>query len=182
MLSVDDGDEGWGDDDDGVQDDVSGEGSGQWEEDYFVPSPRGQSVTQGWTQRSQLTIDHILVDSFESVCRLLNDQSCTSYLTLLTLPSLFTYPAPNCLTTANVKEHLSVLSLKLPALMDRLTLTQAGSSYGHTLTHSSWHLLWTDSRCEEREREKEGEKEGEKKGRREEKKDRDRERREEIKV
>ncbi|KAK4310222.1 hypothetical protein Pmani_018190 [Petrolisthes manimaculis] len=152
MLSVDDGD------DDGVQDDVSGEGgegeggweveddldlpedltsgdlmtsgSGQGEEDYFVPSPRGQSVTQGWTQRSQLTIDHILVGSLETACRLLNDQSCTSYLTLLTLPSLFTYPAPNCLTTANVKEHLSVLSLKLPALMDRLTLTQAGSSYG----------------------------------------------------
>ncbi|KAK4318551.1 hypothetical protein Pmani_010462 [Petrolisthes manimaculis] len=58
--------------------------------------------------------------------------SCTSYLTLPALPSLFTYPAPNCLTTANVKEHLPVLSLKLPALMDRLTLTQAGSSYGQT--------------------------------------------------
>ncbi|KAK4325331.1 hypothetical protein Pmani_004086 [Petrolisthes manimaculis] len=75
--------------------DLMTSGSGQGEEDYFVPSPRGQSVTQGWTQRSQLTIDHILVGSLETACRLLNDQS-----------------------------------LKLASLMDRLTLTQAGSSYG----------------------------------------------------
>ncbi|KAK4307159.1 hypothetical protein Pmani_021055 [Petrolisthes manimaculis] len=86
--------------------DLMTSGSGQWEEDYFVPSPRGQSVTQGWTQRSQLTIDHILVDSFETACRLLNDQS-----------------------------------LKLAALMDRLTLTQAASSYRHTHSHSSCQLL-----------------------------------------
>ncbi|KAK4305802.1 hypothetical protein Pmani_022325 [Petrolisthes manimaculis] len=90
--------------------DLMTSGSGQGEEDYFVPSPGGQSVTQGWTQRSQLTIDHILVGSLETACRLLNDQS-----------------------------------LKLAALMDRLTLTQAGSSYRHTHSHSSWQLLWTDS-------------------------------------
>ncbi|KAK4295121.1 hypothetical protein Pmani_032304 [Petrolisthes manimaculis] len=29
--------------------------------------------------------------------------------------------------------------------MDRLTLTQAGSSYGQTHSHSSWQLLWTHS-------------------------------------
>ncbi|KAK4325330.1 hypothetical protein Pmani_004085 [Petrolisthes manimaculis] len=29
--------------------------------------------------------------------------------------------------------------------MDRLTLTQAGSSYRHTHSHSSWQLLWIDS-------------------------------------
>ncbi|KAK4307820.1 hypothetical protein Pmani_020453 [Petrolisthes manimaculis] len=93
--------------------------------------------------------------------------------------------------------------------MDRLTLTQAGSSYRHTHSHSSWQLLWTDSLSLKlaalidtltltqagssygqtqgkkegyRCEEREREKEGEKKGRREEKKDRDRERREEIKV
>ncbi|KAK4329261.1 hypothetical protein Pmani_000374 [Petrolisthes manimaculis] len=76
-----------------ISGDLMTSGSGQGEEDYFVPSPR----------------------------------------------------APNCLTTANVKEHLSVLSLKLPALMDRLTLTQAASSYGQTHSHSSCQLLWIDS-------------------------------------
>ncbi|KAK4288630.1 hypothetical protein Pmani_038347 [Petrolisthes manimaculis] len=63
--------------------DLMTSGSGQGEEDYFVPSPGGQSVTQGWTQSWQL----LWIDS---------------------------------------------LSLKLAALIDTLTLTQAGSSYGQT--------------------------------------------------
>lgn len=49
-------------------------GSGQGEDGYFVPPPRGQPVTQGWSQRSQLAVDHVLAGSFESACRLLNDQ------------------------------------------------------------------------------------------------------------
>ncbi|KAK4329590.1 hypothetical protein Pmani_000065 [Petrolisthes manimaculis] len=100
--------------------DLMTSGSGQGEEDYFVPSPRGWCVCVV----NFVPYRNLYLSSFT--------HSCTSYLTLPTLPSLFTYPAPNCLTTANVKEHLPVLSLKLAALMD-------------THSHSSWHLLWTDS-------------------------------------
>jgi len=116
----------------GATDAVSGE------DGFFVPPPRGQPPTHTWSSKSQLPVDHILAGSFESACRLLHDQvgvvnfepyrehflssyghSRTSYPGAPGLPSLFAYPARNW-RTAQPKEQLPALGLKLNNLLDRL--------------------------------------------------------------
>lgn len=117
------------------------------EDGFFVPPPRGQPPTHSWTNKSQLPADHILAGSFESATRLLHDQvgivnfeplrdhfllafahSRTSYVGAPGLPSIFAYPSRNW-RTAQPKEQLPALGLKLSSLMDRLkegsTLTTA---------------------------------------------------------
>lgn len=113
-------------------------GGADGEDGYFVPPPRGHPPTHGWTQRSQLAIDHILAGAFESATRLLHDQvgvvnfepyrdlflssfahSRTSYPGAPALPSLFAYPSRNW-RTAQTKDQLPALGLKLSSLMDKL--------------------------------------------------------------
>lgn len=53
---------------------VSAGAGGSGEDGFFIPPPRGQPPTHGWTQRSQLAIDHVLAGAFESATRLLHDQ------------------------------------------------------------------------------------------------------------
>lgn len=159
--------DGWGDDEENIDEgdvaleDGDGEGGG-WEVDddlelppelegtvssavgtdgedgYFVPPPRGHPPTHGWTQRSQLAIDHVLAGAFESAARLLHDQvgvvnfepyrelflssfahSRTSYPGAPAVPSLFAYPSRNWRTSQS-KDQLPALGLRLSNLMDRL--------------------------------------------------------------
>lgn len=157
------GDE-WNDSDEelaeGAQDDQDKESGGGWDVDddlelppdldlpstatdtgengYFVPPPRGAPLSQGWSQRSQLAVDHIIGGSFESAARLLNQQigvvnfepyrsmflsscchSCTSFPGGLAMPSLTGYPARNWRGT-QTKEQLPVLAITLQYCMDKL--------------------------------------------------------------
>ena len=50
---------------------------------YFVPPPRGAAPSQGWSQRSQLAIDHIIGGSFETAARLLHQQVIITLLLFL---------------------------------------------------------------------------------------------------
>ena len=47
---------------------------GKEETGYFVPPPAGKSLPANWTTNSQLAVDHVLAGSFDTACRLLNDQ------------------------------------------------------------------------------------------------------------
>lgn len=168
MLDTDGGEaaagDGWGDDsdeeglgEDGGKQDESG---GGWDVDddlelppdldgaigsatedaggFFVPVPRGPPPPQGWSDISQLAIDHVIAGSFESAARLLNQQvgvvnfapykslfmssvshSRTSYPGMVGLPSLLGYPARNWRGTVH-KELLPVLSITLQSCMDKL--------------------------------------------------------------
>lgn len=63
---------------------VSAGTGGSGEDGFFIPPPRGHPPTHGWTQRSQLAIDHVLAGAFESATRLLHDQVrnyCMGYIT-----------------------------------------------------------------------------------------------------
>ena len=48
--------------------------SGEGDENYYVPPPRGHPPSHNWTNKSHLPIDHILAGAFESAARLLHDQ------------------------------------------------------------------------------------------------------------
>ncbi|XP_066948012.1 coatomer subunit alpha isoform X1 [Macrobrachium rosenbergii] len=117
---------------------TSSAAAGSGEDGYYVPPPRGHPPTHGWTQRSQLAIDHVLAGAFESATRLLHDQvgvvnfepyrdlflssfahSRTSYPGAPALPSLSGYPARNW-RTAQLKDQLPAVGMRLSNLMDRL--------------------------------------------------------------
>ncbi|XP_018015149.1 coatomer subunit alpha isoform X2 [Hyalella azteca] len=105
---------------------------------YYVPPPRAPPPSQGWSQRSQLAIDHVIAGSFESAARLLHQQvgvvnfepyralflasyshSRTSFPGAVGLPSLLAYPARNWRAAAQ-KDQLPVLGLTLRSCMDKL--------------------------------------------------------------
>lgn len=169
-LAADGGDAeggGWEVDDDldlppELEGSVSAGAGGSGEDGFFIPPPRGHPPTHGWTQRSQLAIDHVLAGAFESATRLLHDQvgvvnfepyrqlflssyahSRTSYTGAPAMPSLFAYPARNWRTAQN-KDQLPALGLKLSNLMDRLKeasqLTTA-AKFSEALDKLRWILL-----------------------------------------
>lgn len=115
---------------------------------YFSPPTRGINPTQHWVNNSQLPVDHILAGSFETACRLLNDQvgvvefeplqnlfmstfsrSRTSYACLPSVPSLYGYPQRNW-KEAGPKTGLPASGVRLSDLVQRLQtcyqLTTAG--------------------------------------------------------
>lgn len=64
---------------------------------YYVPPPRAPAPSQGWSQRSQLPIDHVIAGSFESAARLLHQQvgSWRAFLVPIAYIQLTTYIIAN---------------------------------------------------------------------------------------
>lgn len=98
-VDLDDGGEGWGDDDDYLEEDgeggVAGEGAegeegGGWDDDDlalpdlpdevaaegegFVAPARGQPPAAHWPNNSKLVADHVAAGSFDTAARMLHDQ------------------------------------------------------------------------------------------------------------
>jgi coatomer protein complex subunit alpha (xenin) len=105
-------------------------------DNFFVAPTKGVSPPQQWTNNSKLVVDHILAGSFESACRLLQDQigvvnvapfkplfvstysrSRVSFSALPNMPSLYVYPLRNW---KEPKAQVPAIGLKLNDLIQRL--------------------------------------------------------------